>query len=111
MHLVKWLLEDQNAEINAQNGKGQTALHMSVAYDFDEQADYLVEKGADKEIANADGHKAWNGIDGDKNLEAGEPTLSAPAEKAAPAAIAPEAKLAVEAHGFHSLKDLQEGCP
>ena len=32
--LVNWLVNDKKCDVNLQNNKGQTALHMSVAYDF-----------------------------------------------------------------------------
>lgn len=88
LHLLKWLVEAK-ADINCQNGKGQTPLHMSLAYDFDEQAAYLVEMGADKTVTNKDGHKAWNGIDGDKNLEEAAPEAPKVALEAEAALEAP----------------------
>lgn len=56
---------------NAQNGKGQTALHMTVEYDFYFLTKWLLDNGSDKNLANEDGHKAILGIDGGKEgLEA-----------------------------------------
>jgi len=54
------------APLNAQNGKGQTALHMSVEYDFYFVSKALVDKGADGNITNEDGNKAILGIEGSK---------------------------------------------
>jgi len=54
------------AEINARNKKGQTALHMSIEYDFYFQSKMLMSSGADPKIENGDGHAAITGIDGGK---------------------------------------------
>jgi len=54
------------ADVNAQNGKGQTALHMTVEYDFYFVSKFLLANGADKELENGDGNKAISGIDGGK---------------------------------------------
>merc|ERR1712194_627065 len=61
-----WLVTDKKVAINAQNKKGQTALHMSVAYDFYHQTKFLLANGADQSVKNGDGHTAILGIDGDK---------------------------------------------
>ena len=34
LHITKWLVSDSKCDINSQNNKGQTALHMSSAYDM-----------------------------------------------------------------------------
>lgn len=54
------------APLNAQNGKGQTALHMSVEYDFYFVSKALVDGGADPNLTNEDGNKAILGIEGSK---------------------------------------------
>lgn len=56
------------ASVNGQNGKGQTALHMTVEYDFYFLTRLLLDDpwNADREIINQDGHKAILGIDGTK---------------------------------------------
>ncbi|CAD7932692.1 unnamed protein product [Amoebophrya sp. A120] len=64
--LTKFLV-GKGANINAQNKKGQTALHMSVEYDFYYQNLFLLENGADKTLKNGDGHAAILGIDGGKS--------------------------------------------
>lgn len=64
--LLKFLLES-GADINAQNKKGQTPLHMSVEYDFYFQTKHLLAVGADKDKINNDGHPAILGIDGGKS--------------------------------------------
>ena len=51
---------------NAQNGTGTTALHMSVAYAYDDISKMLLDAGADKQIKNNEGNAAITGIDGDK---------------------------------------------
>ena len=60
------LLVAKGAEIDAVNAKGNTGLHMALGYDYDECADFLVSCGADPLIANAEGHAAKNGLEGDK---------------------------------------------
>merc|ERR550537_2033473 len=70
MELTKFLLT-KRANVNAQNSKGQSALHMSVEYDFYYQTKFLLEQGADKGLKNNDGHQALTGIEGSKvELEA-----------------------------------------
>jgi len=66
IEITKWLCDKCGADVNGQNGKGQTALHMSVAYDFYEQTKYLLSKGAKTDIKNAEGNLSIEGIDGDK---------------------------------------------
>lgn len=66
VEITKWLVDSCGAEKDGQNGKGQTALHMSVAYDFYDQTAFLLSRGADPGIKNGDGHAAIGGIDGDK---------------------------------------------
>eukprot|EP00931_Biecheleriopsis_adriatica_P051178 TRINITY_DN29658_c0_g1_i1.p1 TRINITY_DN29658_c0_g1~~TRINITY_DN29658_c0_g1_i1.p1 ORF type:complete len:272 (+),score=76.77 TRINITY_DN29658_c0_g1_i1:26-817(+) len=64
--LTKFLVAS-GADVNAQNGKGQTALHMSIEYDFYFQSKWLMSHaGADKSKLNNDGHPAILGIDGGK---------------------------------------------
>lgn len=63
--LVVFMLAN-TADVNAQNAKGQTALHMSVEYDFYFQSDVLLRAGADPKITNAGGHEAIAGMDGGK---------------------------------------------
>eukprot|EP00927_Polykrikos_kofoidii_P057563 TRINITY_DN51703_c0_g1_i1.p1 TRINITY_DN51703_c0_g1~~TRINITY_DN51703_c0_g1_i1.p1 ORF type:complete len:193 (+),score=52.83 TRINITY_DN51703_c0_g1_i1:77-655(+) len=67
-NLVKFLI-DQKADVNGQNGKGQTPLHMSVEYDFYFQSKILLEAGADTAKQNEAGHEAITGIDGGKTGE------------------------------------------
>lgn len=57
-------LLDNKANVNGQNGNGQTPLHMSVAYDFYYQTLLLMERGADKDLKNKEGHAAIVGNDG-----------------------------------------------
>jgi ankyrin repeat protein len=66
MEITKWLVSDKKVDINGQNKKGQTALHMSVAYDMYDQTVFLLANGAKKEIKNGEGNEAITGIDGDK---------------------------------------------
>merc|ERR1712048_614769 len=65
VELTRYILA-HSADVNAQNKKGQTALHMSVEYDFYFQSKALLDAGADKERLNQDGCKAILGIEGTK---------------------------------------------
>jgi len=59
--LCKELLR-KGSDINARNGKGNTALHYCFAYGFHELGEYLVEKGADDTIANSEGVAPREGL-------------------------------------------------
>lgn len=48
-----------------QNLRGNTALHYSYAYKFTELGDYLLSKGADDSIVNAEGLTCYEGLDQD----------------------------------------------
>lgn len=63
--LTRYLLE-RRADVNGQNNKGLTPLHMSVEYDFYKQTKLLLEQGADGAVKNDDGNEAISGIDGTK---------------------------------------------
>eukprot|EP00928_Gymnodinium_smaydae_P078583 TRINITY_DN62706_c0_g1_i1.p1 TRINITY_DN62706_c0_g1~~TRINITY_DN62706_c0_g1_i1.p1 ORF type:complete len:328 (+),score=91.45 TRINITY_DN62706_c0_g1_i1:100-984(+) len=65
MDLVKFAIENK-ADVNVQNNKGQTPLHMSVEYDFYFQTKLLMDAGADPKRKNGEGHEALTGIDGGK---------------------------------------------
>mmetsp|Transcript_119915 Transcript_119915/g.339920 ORF Transcript_119915/g.339920 Transcript_119915/m.339920 type:complete len:201 (-) Transcript_119915:252-854(-) len=66
MDICKFLAEEK-ADVNAQNKKGQTPLHMSIEYDFYYQTKMFInEFKADTEAVNGEGHKAITGIDGQK---------------------------------------------
>jgi hypothetical protein len=54
------------ALVNVQNGKGQTPLHMSIAYDFYFVSKFLLDSGANGAIVNEAGNKAIEGMEGDK---------------------------------------------
>ena len=45
------------ADVNAANNKRNTATHFAVQYGFDALADFLVERGANRDARNDDGHK------------------------------------------------------
>jgi len=65
LDLVKLIVQN-GADLNFQNQKGQTALHMSVAYDLYSITKFLLDKGANPKLKNGDGHEALLGIDGNK---------------------------------------------
>lgn len=67
--IVRKLIQIANADVNAQNGQGNTPLHMSIAYDLYFTSKVLLEFGADGDIVNAAGNKAIHGIDGDHDDE------------------------------------------
>jgi len=63
--LMQGMLASSGPQVNCVNNKGQTPLHMSVAYDFISQTRELLSAGADEEKKNSDGHTAITGIAGD----------------------------------------------
>lgn len=48
--------------INLQNMNGQTCLHYAFGYGFDDLGNYLILKGADDSIVNADGLTCYEGL-------------------------------------------------
>ena len=73
--IVKLLIE-RKCNINLQNLKGNTALHMAIGYDYYECAMVLLANGADGSIVNVAGFPAIRGLEGDKSL-AGNAVTSA----------------------------------
>ena len=57
------------ADLNAQNGTGQTALHMAREYDYFWIARKLIESGASIDIKNNAGFDANCGIEGDAKAD------------------------------------------
>lgn len=49
-------------DVNAQNAKGNTALHYALAYGFPQVRDYLISKGADESLVNEEGLTCWEGL-------------------------------------------------
>jgi hypothetical protein len=86
--LVRQLIEI-GVNVDAQNGTGTTALHMSKAYDYFWSARLILAGGADPLLKNNDGHTAQDGIEGDK--DGAGPTNYIPAMTSA-----------------HSIEELQE---
>lgn len=64
--LVKLLIKNK-ADINKQNGGGQTALHMAYSYDLLEVIAALKAAGADASLLNEEGHPAVHGLNGEKD--------------------------------------------
>ena len=60
------LLISKKVNLNAKNLKGNTALHMAIAYDFYETASIMISYGADENALNNLGIPAHLGLDGDK---------------------------------------------
>jgi len=54
------------ADVNVQNGLGNTATHFARAYGYDGIYQYLVERGADLTLSNADGATADTWVKSDK---------------------------------------------
>jgi len=52
----------RGADINSTNLAGQTSLHYCFAYGFEDLAEYLIEKGADDSITNADNLTCYEGL-------------------------------------------------
>jgi ankyrin repeat protein len=50
------------AKMNLQNSRGNTAIHFCFAYGYAELGQYLISKGADDSILNADGLSAYEGL-------------------------------------------------
>ena len=50
------------ADINADNFRGNTALHFAQAYGFYELFDYLLEKGGDDTLLNEEGLHCYQGV-------------------------------------------------
>lgn len=55
-------------DLNAKNGKGQTALHMAMSYDYYNVVRMLINAGCDEQIVNDDGFPAITGLTGDKTV-------------------------------------------
>jgi len=58
-HAVYYLLE-RGAAVNAQNHRGETALHEAVKFKFNELAIRLVAAGADPDLENCHGHSPYD---------------------------------------------------
>lgn len=58
LDILKFLIEDCSADINFQDGTGQTALHYAVSCSHEEVCQYLVGKGAKINIQDEDGTTA-----------------------------------------------------
>jgi|MDTB01.1.fsa_nt_gb ankyrin repeat protein len=52
--MVKNLLR-RGAQLNLTNNRGNTAVHFCFKYKYEELGEYLISKGADDSITNADG--------------------------------------------------------
>lgn len=65
--LLKLLIK-KKVEVNAQNAKGNTALHMAIGYDYYDTAILLINAGADSELPNETNIASKYGLEGDKSL-------------------------------------------
>ena len=50
------------AELNKQNINGQSCLHYAFGYGFEDLGEYLIEKGADDSLKNADNLTCYEGL-------------------------------------------------
>ena len=64
--MVKFLLR-RNANMNAQNFVGCTALHYLYEYGHDRLAEYLLSKGASDEVINKAGLTCYEGLSPDSD--------------------------------------------
>lgn len=62
------LLIKKKVDVNAKNGKGNTALHMAIGYDYYDVAKHLIQAGASLDDVNESGVAARHGLEGDKCL-------------------------------------------
>ncbi|KAK3289004.1 hypothetical protein CYMTET_3541 [Cymbomonas tetramitiformis] len=70
LELVK-ILVGAGANVNAQNGGGQSALHMTISYDLDDVTAFLKSNGADDSVVNGEGYPAKFGLNGEKDPNSG----------------------------------------
>jgi ankyrin repeat protein len=61
LNLIKMLVEN-GANVNARNLKGNTALHFSFTYGFEDLFRYLISKSADEYALNAEGLTCYEGL-------------------------------------------------
>merc|ERR1712000_345859 len=69
--LVATLIEN-GADLNAKNGRGETALHLAAEKDDRETMEMLKEKGADLEARNEDGKRACELLNEEKKNDEDE---------------------------------------
>jgi ankyrin repeat protein len=56
----------RGAAVNTQTFNGQTALHYAFGYGFEALGEYLISKGADDSITNAQGLTCYEGLSADE---------------------------------------------
>lgn len=101
LELVKILVE-AGANVNAQNGGGQSALHMTISYDLDDVTSFLKSKGADESVTNAEGFPAKFGLNGEKDPNSGA------AKVRALKAAASEQELLDAMNGLKGVTDVEK---
>lgn len=65
---VTEILISGKADLNAKNGRGQTALHMAMSYDYYSVVKMLINAGCDENIINDDGFPAITGLTGEATV-------------------------------------------
>jgi hypothetical protein len=64
--IADWLVKELKCDVDAQNGSGNSALHMGAEYDYYLICKMLLEAGASKELKNGEGAEAIQGLSGTK---------------------------------------------
>jgi len=67
--ICAFLLESCKCDVNIQNSKGQTPLHMAVEFGVYYTIKVLLDNGASKDIVNEDGNAAKTGIEGKCSID------------------------------------------
>jgi ankyrin repeat protein len=62
------ILVGKGCNLNAQNGKGNTGIHMAIGYDYYECAKIIMDAGGDIMIMNEAEIPSFRGLDGDKSI-------------------------------------------
>lgn len=60
--LIVKLLVEAGANLNAKNKRGNTCLHYSMAYSFEDVSRLLLSSGADDYVTNMDGLTCYEGL-------------------------------------------------
>lgn len=109
------LLIKHKCEINAKNGKGNTALHMAIGYDYYDCATAIIRAGGDLAMVNDAQVPASRGLEGDKTLSLIEFMAAKTAKEAVEALKNCEAdaailnKVAFVSTGLKLKKSLENG--
>jgi len=67
--ICAFLIESCKCDVNIQNSKGQTPLHMAVEFGVYYTIKVLLDNGANKDIVNEEGNAAKTGIEGNCSID------------------------------------------